>query len=127
MNLSEFSEALTKALRWFFSAAALIWGICFLRMSTDKESIAPVIMCILLFGFVFWTSKITYEASRRILIYTVGALVGLGLTARFTRWLTADLITMGTSRFDTGFYMWWMILVFLVGVPVMLYAFKTEK
>jgi len=109
-----------KILRWLISVIALILGVYFMNMASIMETIKPLAGAMLCFAIVFWMSKVTYEASKRVFFTTVGLLVISGMLSYF--FLQGYLL----HYINIGFYMTWALAITIMGIPAMVYTYKKD-
>lgn len=110
-----------KVLKWLVSVSFFVLGVYLLRLAMENDDIRPLILVIFSFGVVFWMSKETYEASKRIFLIGLGIVLIAGVVARFVLWPL--LLTM---NFMLGYYMTWELCTLAAGIPVMAYVFWKE-
>jgi hypothetical protein len=113
--------AFVKLIKWIISVGFLIIGAAFLQKFSDTGSIRPVGIVIMSFGIVFWMSKSTYEAPKKVFLISLGIIIaGAILTHLFTGAFIGAF---------TGFHYYtsWFLTTAALGVPAMFYTFiKTE-
>lgn len=112
------SETITKFIKWFISISAFIYGVSFLMRAEYTGTIKPVFLAVLCFGVVYWFSKTTYEAPRKILFYTFGVLLVAGAAARY--------VDLDMMMFQIGYFASWQTWAFLIGLPVMGYVMSRD-
>lgn len=115
------AEIFVKLLKWLISVSFFIAGIHLLRLTTEGDTIKPLILVIFCFGVVYWMSKATYEASKKIFLIGLGVVLFAGLFARFLVW--PYLLSGGI---DIGYFMTWDACAVALGFPVMAYVFWKE-
>ena len=111
-----------KVLKWFVSVSFFILGIYLLRQTTENDDIRPLILVIFSLGVVYWMSKETYEASKKVFLIGLGVVLLAGVAARLLVWpmlMDADVYI--------GYYMTWELCALAVGIPVMTYVFWKEE
>ena len=111
-----------KYLKWFVGIAFFIAGIYFIQL-TAKTGIQPAILAVFCFGMTFWLSKSTYESSKAVMVGSTVTVVGSGFLSRY---FLGDFVA-NTFGLDLNFYVWWLATSFILGIPVMLYAFKKSS
>lgn len=116
------AEIFVKLLKWLVSISFFIFGIYCLRMTFEDNTIRPVILAIFSLGIVYWFSKATYEASKKIFLTGLVVVLVAGLAARIFIWTV--LLALG---YEIGYYMTWELCSVAAGVPVMTYAFWKER
>lgn len=107
-----------KVFKWFLSMSFFICGIAFLRMTEEMDNIKPMGVAVLCMGVVFWLSKSTYEAEKKIFFVSVAMLI---LSAAVAKYL-AGMVLMQFFGWDLGFYWRWEISLAAVCVPIMIYV-----
>ena len=115
------AQTFVKLLKWLISVSFFIFGIWSLRMTFEGNTIRPLILAIFGLGIVYWMSKATYEASKKIFLIGLGLVLAAGVAARLFVW--SLLLDKG---YDVGYYLTWEICSFSIGIPVMAYVFWKE-
>ena len=109
-----------KTLRWYISVIFLILGIYGMTALANGDDIRPVALIVVSFGFVFWLSKATYEASKKVFSTGMAILVGCGILSFV---LEAYVVSYYV---DIGFYRLWGLLAGVIGFPVMARTFAKD-
>lgn len=112
------SDIITKFIKWFISVTGFIYGASFLLRAEYTGEVKPVFFAVLCFGIVYWFSKSTYEAPRKVLFYTIGVLVASAAAARY--------VDLDMMLFQIGYFFSWHLWAFLIAVPVMGYAMSKD-
>jgi hypothetical protein len=115
------SEALVKTFKWMVSVAFFIFGIYCLRIVTDDGDIKPLMLVVISFGMVYWLSKATYEASKKVFLTGFSIMMALGFLTHIFLW---DLVAMFIP--GIGFYMAWALLTLIIGAPAMVRAYMND-
>jgi hypothetical protein len=109
-----------KIIGWGFSISFLITAMGLSKNFSETRSMTSLGVSILCFGVVFWLSKTTYNATKKVMMATTAVLTVTGLAT----WFVLDDIV--EDMFGLGFYYTWEITAVAVGLPVMAYVFKHD-
>ena len=115
------SEALVKTFKWIVSVAFFIFGIFCLRIVTDEGDIKPLMLVVISFGMVYWLSKATYEASKKVFLTGFSIMMALGLLTHLFLWDIVSVFIPGI-----GFYTTWGLLTIVIGTPAMVRAYMND-
>jgi hypothetical protein len=110
-----------KTLRWYISISFLILGIYGMTELAGGDDIRPLALVIVSFAMVFWFSKATYEASKKVFGTGMAILVGCGIVSYF---LGAYVVSYYV---EISFYRLWALLAGMVGFPVMMRTIARDK
>ena len=111
-----------NTLKWLISVSFFILGVFSLRWAMADNTVSPMFVVVFSFGIVYWMSKTTYEASKKLFLTGLGVVLVAGLASRWIVWpyITLDL-------YGLGYYMTWELCTLVVGIPVMGYLFWKER
>lgn len=107
-----------KAFRWYVVVVFAISGLCLLNLADVYNSIKPVLPAIVCLGMAFIFMVAWKEIQRKVLFYTLVLCAGLAYAAQYV----PDILFVFTG-IDTTYYLSWVALVTVPGIPVMMYVF----
>src|SRR6185295_6454208 len=113
-------QSVSKLIGWLFSVSFLIAALGLSKNYSDTQNMTSLGTSILCFGFVFWLSKTTYNATKRVMMTTTAILTVTGLATWFALGdLAQDFVGIGP-------YYTWEVAAVGIGFPIMHYVFKKE-
>lgn len=113
-------ELFFKALKWAFFVGCFVAGLGFLWF-TSKGEIQWTFASLMCFGMVFWLSGFWRDMpvkTTALTIFITGCLAALGYYLPLIAYILADQIV------PFGFFIRWIMVVFIPGIPIMMFVFK---
>lgn len=115
------SEILVKALKWYGTMLFVLVGSWTFFLASQTDDIKPVMVGVLAFGFVFIVFSFWKAIRGKILLASMFLLIG---SAFLVNYVPGWLYVYADIRINVHYVVVWAALMFLPGVPVMMYMFK---
>lgn len=110
-----------KALKWYVIALFVIGGIAALLIAEERDSVRPLMGAVLSLGMAYILAMFWHKLGKELLLMSVLTFLATAFLTRYA----PDAFYVLTGEIATwGFYRLWAVVTFLVGLPVMMWAFS---
>lgn len=118
--MERMGDVFFKSLRWFLFIGFMIGGIAAIEQ-TEVHGIKPLMPAILSFGMAYIMSGPWRKLPRVPMITSILVVAALALAAQY---LPGFLYVYLAIRLAWNFYFIWLGLVFVIGMPFMMFIFS---
>ncbi len=113
-------QTFIKIFKWCLCATFFVIGCGFLAATDATGSIKPIFITILCFGILYWLSKSFFGASKSLLLVNC---VVLGIAGACS-WYLYQGFDFLSSWHGYDIFFEWALWCYVIGIPVMGFAFK---
>ncbi len=115
-------EGFLKALKWYILVLAAIIGTSAFMISSDTDSVKPVLIGVLSYGVVYIMATFWKEFRDKILLLSAAVFLVISFASPYIPYVLYLLFGYDHLAFNQ-YYTWaWSMAVF--GIPVMTFVFK---
>lgn len=119
------SDAILKAIRWYFIAASVVLGTSCFILAERWDSVKPIGITVLAFGFVYIMTAFWKDVRGKLLAGNIAVFFLLTLLAGYAH--TILYILFGLQKSDLGMlgdqFIMWGVVEAAIGIPVMTIVF----
>ena len=119
-KIQPMSDSFLKALKWFLFIVFIIGGIAAVS-AVEKYGVQPVMLAVFSFGGAYLMSNSWRKLPRQAMVTSTILVAVLGFVADYTPEFAAVFLN---QFIDMNFYLIWICLTLVVGVPFMMFIFN---
>lgn len=109
-----------KALKWYVIAVLVIIGIAALLISEERDTVRPMMIAVWALGGAYILATFWHQLNRVLFLCSVVVFLA---TAFLTQYAPYAVYMLTGYILEWGFYRFWALVTFFVGIPAMMYVF----
>ncbi len=110
-----------KFLKWYVVALFMITGVATLLIAQEHDSVRPLMFSVLSLGVAYILSVFWHKISAKLMLVGMATLV---LSGFLTQYADMAFYVLSGEITNLGPYQLWAAVTFVVGLPVMSWAFS---